>query len=189
MRRLLLVVLLLALAGTSQATDIKGKWGLGLYMGGLINSSGEAYLIRGKTERTAWIFDFSMDQGYSDTRDTSGRMTDLFQNFNISMGPRVRRYTRPQSKLSPYFDIYFSAGGGRERHYSTIDRGVTFQTGLAGGAEYFTPWHFSLAAHTGIFSISGTRGWHEDLFYQTQRSFHVNSGFSINPFLHVRVYF
>ena len=190
MRRLFLVVLLLALPGTTQAIDIKGKWGLGVGTGSLIGSGAEASLIRGKTERTAWILDLNVSQYYLDSRVDSTRNLDRIQRkVNISMGPRFRRFTRPQAKLSPYWDVFL--------HYNQVsehDRYLGFYSaggegGLAGGLEYFTPWHFTLAAHTKLFSISVDRTWSKIGPPTVSHGWGEKAEFSINPKLQVRVYF
>jgi len=194
MRRLFLLVLLLALAGTSWATDIKGKWGLGVGMGSTIwgLSGSEASLIRGKTERTAWILDMDIYESYQDFRsDTSGRLMYIDRELAVSLGPRIRRYTRPQATLSPYWDSYFHLCGLNTGNSSNnYHRTAGAVAGLGCGVEYFTPWHFALAAHTGLFSASLNRVWDYNHYSNDQSkgwSQSVQLGFS--PRLQLRVYF
>jgi hypothetical protein len=192
MRRLFLVVLLLALAGTAGAIDIKGKWGLGVGTGSFLGSGAEASLIRGKTERTAWILDLSVYQYYSDSRIDSTRQLDKIQRtVNISAGPCFRRFTRPQAKLSPYWDVFlhynFKSNVSKyEGSYSTGGEG-----GLAGGLEYFTPWHFTLAAHTKIFSVSMSRNWTRAGGVESivSHGWDEMARFTLSPQLQLRVYF
>ena len=193
MRRLFLVVLLLALAGTTQAIDIKGKWGLGVGTGTFIGSGGEASLIRGKTERTAWILDMSIFHQYEEKRiDTTLQLDRLQRLADVSFGPRIRRFTRPGAKLSPYWDVFvhligmnysYSSPGGTDNDYSAGG-----EAGCAGGVEYFTPWHFTLAAHTGLFKASASRLWGYD-FREEYRGWKFNTNLGFSPKLQVRVYF
>jgi len=147
-------------------------------------------LIRGKTERTAWILDLQFRQKYFEQKsDTSSRPGWLGRDLNLDAGPRFRRFTRPQAKLSPYWDVYAhivsnSTSSNPEEYHR--DAGAAF--GFAGGVEYFTPWHFTLAAHTNVFSIEARRGWVKA--YQTKFSnFREEVGFSFKPQMQLRVYF
>jgi len=194
MRRLFLVVLLLVLAGTAGAIDIKGKWGLGVGVGsGTSNLSVfETALIRGKTERTAWILDLSGNQYYQDDRiDSTHQFNSMRRAVAISAGPRVRRFTRPQANLSPYWDVslhynFQSDVGQTLGSYSSGGEG-----GIAGGVEYFTPWHFTLAAHTNIFSLSINRSWTRvgGVKSVVSHGWEERANLSISPQLHLRVYF
>jgi len=194
MKRLFLVVLLLALAGTAGATDIKGKWGLGVGMGSTMwgLSGSEASLIRGKTERTAWILDLDINESYQDFRsDTSGRIINVDRDLAVSNGPRIRRYTRPQAMLSPYWDSYFhlngqNSGNSSSNYYQSV--GAT--AGLDFGVEYFTPWHFALAAHTGFFSASLNRLWDNNNYNNGKsKGWRQSARVGFSPRLQLRVYF
>jgi len=189
MRRLFLVVLLLTLAGTTQAIDIKGKWGLGVGLA-LTGSKSEGSLIRGKTERSAWILDMQLYHRYLDDRaDSSGRITSRESHTYGHIGPRIRRYTRPQAKLSPYWDVYFHLKGEGES-YTTWGRAYAgAEGGIDAGAEYFTPWHFSLGAHTGIFNVGIERSWAGSHGIITSRGWRENSNLSFYPSFQARVYF
>jgi len=195
MKRLFLVVLLLALTGTSQAIDIKGKWGLGVGIGSA--TPAEPYLIRGKTTRTAWILDGTFDQRYSEARDTTG-YNSFTRSVWLGFGPRLRRFTRPQEKLSPYWDVSVHLNGQRSsysgtqygyRYYSEVRYSAGFSTGLEGGVEYFTPWHFSLAAHTPFFLARLDRHWSKSEGRISLREWLASMDLTISPRLHVRVYF
>ena len=189
MRRLFLVVLLLALAGTSQAIDIKGKWGLGVGTGSFIGSSAEASLIRGKTERTAWILDMQFGQSYEFTRDTTAYYSYKQQSYNLELGPRFRRFTRPRADLSPYGDFYLHYQGIMSGTTLNGTTGVGFKSGLAGGVEYFTPWHFTLAAQTRILEVSALWSWVEVNEKITKRGISEQVKFGLQPGLQLRVYF
>jgi hypothetical protein len=185
MRRVFLVVLLLALAGTAQAIDIKGKWGLGVGIGPAKwrLSEIETSLIRGKTERTAWILDLKADQTYSGSSEPS---VQVARYANLSFGPRIRRFTRPKERLSPYWDVYahtvaFNSSPPISGFYNRM-AGV--ESGLAGGVEYFTPWHFTLAAHTDLFTVEVVRLWSPGFVMWTE-----SATLQISPALQLRVYF
>jgi len=190
MRSILLAVLLLALAGTSWAIDIKGKWGLGVGTGSFIGSGAEASLIRGKTERTAWILDLDLYQSYSELRtDSTGRIFDRDAETNLTLGPRIRRYSRPQAKLSPYVDGFFHLRGSGSTYINGGRYNAGGELGIAGGAEYFTPWHFGLAAHTGILSVAVERIWDGQRGKVVAHGWRVFSKIGIIPWIQFRVYF
>ena len=184
MRRLFLVVLLLALTGTTQAIDIKGKWGLGVGVGPAKwrLSEIETSLIRGKTERTAWILDLKADQTYS----TSNGPFQVARYAHLSFGPRIRRFTRPKERLSPYWDVYAHAVAFNSSPplSSFYNRMAGVESGLAGGVEYFTPWHFTLAAHTDLFTVEVDRLWSKDSHMWAEYS-----TLQVSPALQLRVYF
>jgi hypothetical protein len=189
MRRLFLLVLLLALAGTSWATDIKGKWGLGVGTGSFLGSSAEASLIRGKTERTAWILDVQFGQSYESTRDTTTYYNYKRQSYDLELGPRFRRFTRPRADLSPYGDFYLHYQGTMSGTTLNGTTGAGFKSGLAGGVEYFTPWHFTLAAQTRILEVSVLRSWTEVNDKIIRRNMYEQVKFWLQPGLQLRVYF
>jgi hypothetical protein len=190
MRRLFLVVLLLALAGTAGAIDIKGKWGLGVGTGDFLGSGAEASLIRGKTERTAWILDLDLYQSYSELRtDSTGRIFDRDAETRLTLGPRIRRYSRPQAKLSPYVDGFFHLRGSGSNNLYGGRYNAGGELGFAGGAEYFTPWHFGLAAHTGILSVAVERIWDGQRGQVIAHGWRVWSIIGISPRVQLRVYF
>ncbi len=196
MRRLFLVVLLLALTGTSQAIDIKGKWGLGVGTGerGLPT---EASVIRGKTTRTAWILNISGYQSLNEHENADYGTTNRY--LNVGLGPGFRRYTRPLDRLSPYWDFNLNFAGGRTSYTANYpppgnsykDIGYTVGSGasMAVGVEYFTPWHFSIVAHSHFVDLSLTREWvrHEGRTYNTRWTETVN--LNVAPYLRLRVYF
>jgi len=190
MRRLFLVVLLLALAGTTQAIDIKGKWGLGVGAGGIIGSSAEASLIRGKTERTAWILDLNILQRYDEFRNDSTRVIfERFGQVNLSVGPRIRRYSRPQAKFSPYLDAFLHLAGSGMTYTTNGRYYAGGEVGFAFGAEYFTPWHFGLAAHNDIFTVAVERAWDGSRGRVISHGWREYSEIGFSPRLQLRVYF
>jgi hypothetical protein len=210
MRRFFLVVLLLALAGTAGAIDIKGKWGLGVGTGTSsrysiagIGSGAEASLIRGKTERSAWILDLSVTEVYSELAgDSTGSLTEKSNNLAFELGPRIRKYTRPKSSFSPYLDFFVHTTGSssiREQYsertnYTYESRSSTLggRAGLDLGVEYFTPWHFSLAAHSRLVNASVDRNWRKGDAGSSagrERGFSTTFGFGPTPMLQLRVYF
>jgi len=184
MRRLFLVVLLFALAGASWAIDIKGKWGLGVGIGPSKwrLSEIEASLIRGKTERTALILDLKADQTYSESKYPF----QVARYANLSFGPRIRRFTRPKERLSPYWDVYAHAVAFNSSPplSGLYNRMAGVESGLAGGVEYFTPWHFTLAAHTDLFTVEVDRLWSPGFVMWTE-----TATLQVSPALQLRVYF
>lgn len=186
-RRILVGFVLLVLAGGSHATDIKGKWGLGVGIGPtkwrLLEI--ETSLIRGKTERTAWILDFNADQTYSQAKDSTGHLLFVTRVAHISLGPRIRRFTRPKERFSPYWDVFIHGHGSNSGTNDTYTRLAGVETGLAGGVEYFTPWHFSLAAHTSLLTVEATRMWSKGYHPQWEET----TTLGLSPLLQLRVYF
>lgn len=155
-----MAVMLLGAAG-AEAADIQGKWGIGA---GVFNGRGEASLIRGKSERSAWLFDVAITQ-----RDETAQRGGLFGQSSdqvlLDAGPGYRRFVRGTDALSPYWDV--SLHGAYQRfHYNSGDSGSVLgsisetRTGAGGeaafsfGLEYFTPWHFSVAAHSRVASFT-----------------------------------
>jgi len=209
--RPILSLVLLALTAllsvrTSWATEIDGKWGLGVAVGSLVSSSAEASILRGMSTRTAWLLDVSASLS-NDNRNVTNRTSSpdttvggavRSEGMSIIVGPRLRMFTRPESSFSPYWDVYAhftdryqigSSPGG-----SFNSRTVGGEAGLAIGVEYFsTRWPFSVGARTDFarFGAVHTSLKASDDFGNSQ----VSSGSAItgtvsfNPSLQVRVYF
>jgi len=223
MKRLFLVVLLLALAGggiaqpwkleidrteptvkvPAEGIGIKGKWGLGVGVGAdrWAFTGAEASLIRGKTEKSALILDLSVFESYMElTGASSGVLTERRNNLVLETGPRFRKFSRPASNFSPYLDWYVHATGTsahNETYYEESGSHSTNNTtqlggelGLDFGVEYFTPWHFSLAAHSGLMNFSASRVWRRQWGSNSrERGFTTSLGFGPAPRLNLRVYF
>jgi len=196
MRRLFLVVLLLALTGTTQAIDIKGKWGLGVGTGDRGLPS-ELWVTRGKTTRTAWLLYVDADQYHSVNKYRDGNET-YSRSVGLTLGPGFRRYTRPQEKLSPYWDVNATFFGSRGSYstdspyygYSTsVTKSARAGVDFAVGVEYFLPWHFSLAAHTSVLGVNFNRHWMSGQSTSGSRGWSEGFNMDISPRLHVRVYF
>lgn len=186
----------LILAGEAGASDIKGKWGIGA---GLFNNYGEVSLIQGHSERTAYVFDLSfggrssnylLGEGGPVPSQTEGNSND----WRVNAGPRLRRFTRPSSEFSPYWDVYLATNYGRA-HSSGGQRNIsTFgvSTGLGFGLEYFTRWHCSAAAHTDVLRIGWTRYHSRSGAAPYVSEYDARDGsasFGISPTLFVRAYF
>ena len=154
-------------ATPAPATEIAGKWGIGVGTGSLIGSRPEASIIRGTSARTAWILDMSINQNSQDTSDryvyelldtlvTREQDGDFWQ---INGGPRLRRFLRPAEAFSPYIDIFgrlvYDVAVSSRPDRSTRDQRIGGEIGVAFGAEYFfSKWPVSLAAHTTLGSVN-----------------------------------
>jgi len=213
--RPILSLLLLALtaplsAGTSGATEIDGRWGLGVGVGSIFSSSPEASILRGISDRTAWIFDVSADQsrdnrGFTNKNsnpDTTIAGTSKSENITIIVGPRLRRFTRPASSFSPYCDVYAhfldSYFLQRSPYQSQTRRQVGGEAGFAIGVEYFsTRWPFAVAAHTNVarVTVSHVSDEYGYKLYSGSSVSSLSSGtafssvIAFSPSLQVRVYF
>src|SRR5262249_36988999 len=146
---LAILLLTLSLVSTSRADEqnpgaIKGKWGIGA---GLGNGATEITLIRGHSERTAWL----LNTQFAYQRIVRDEATAPFTNGDqgntlLAIGPGIRRFLAPSSVLSPYVDLNASYLYERDIASSvgSVEQTVNgAAVGLAGGAEYFTPWRFS----------------------------------------------
>lgn len=164
-RTIVVLVVLLLGASNAGATDINDKWGIGA---SVFNSSVETTLIRGVSDRTAWVLGLTFSGSNSDRTTQVSCPSCGFPLFEgnanlvqIDAGPALRRFTRPASEFSPYGDLFVSFGYGRFRDgtggSSFTDERVGAGAGLAFGLEYFTRWHFSLAAHTDVLTARWNR--------------------------------
>jgi hypothetical protein len=203
MRRLFLVVLLLALAGTAGAIDIKGKWGLGVGTGSGTWSltRAEVSLIRGKSEKSALILDLSVLENYGVlTGGATGGLTERHNDFGFGAGPRFRRFTRSNSNFSPYYDWYIHATGysyhseyfdeASGYHSTNNSTKIGGELGFDIGVEYFTPWHFSLAAHSGFLNLGASRVWERGHGQNSrEKGYSTTLGLGPSPNLKLRVYF
>lgn len=153
------VALSLMLASDGVAAEIEGKWGLGA---GVFNTRvGEMTLIRGRSNRSAWLLDFQLRDDRQRVGGSGGFPIpvdqDRRQSF-ITGGPGLRSYTRADADLSPYWDVmlvavYFrnrSQNGGGTSSFESLEGGARFNLGV----EYFTPWKVSFAAHSTILSAT-----------------------------------
>lgn len=192
-------VLMVLGASSAGAVDIKGKWGIGA---GVFGGGGEVSLIRGRSERSAWLFDVGLGQKgahveyeYDPPSLGSAGSADL-RTFSIRAGPGYRRFTRAVEDFSPYWDVRvrgsysrgsFGSGSGSELSITT-GAGADFSFGL----EYFTPWHFSVAAHNGLASVSWIRTASRRGTYGSTSRATENSGTAViglSPTIFVRGYF
>lgn len=156
--------LMLGLAGNAGAVDIAGKWGIGAT---LFNSGVETSLIRGHSDRTAWVFDVGFLVNTSDRTDESTGQPNVTANsdtWRVNAGPGLRRFFRPSSEFSPYADWFVSVSYLHDHGETTAPPAQTTNesifgvgTGLAFGLEYFTRWHCSIAADTDVFGLRWDR--------------------------------
>ncbi len=147
MKTLAAVFALMLIAGAAQAVDIQGKWGIGAV---LFNGRGtETSLIRGHSNRTAWLLDVSVDQF-----ESTGQGGGVFDQVRAAAGPRLRRYTRPAEDFSPYWDLWTSGLYEKSQDGTIKEWGAGVAGGVSMGLEYFTRWHFSVAVHSDLASGS-----------------------------------
>jgi len=206
---LLLALTTLPPTGISWATEIDGKWGLGVNVGSLFSSGAEASIERGVSNGTAWIFDVSASQSRdkrdltesSRNPDTTITGTSKFEGINIIVGPRLRKFTRPESSFSPYWDTYthfvdyYSLQSYPDQAYG--HRQVGGEIGFAMGVEYFsTRWPFSVGAHTNVAKLTVSRVSDNSSYSspyggrsQASSGTAFSSVIAFNPSLQVRVYF
>ena len=195
-------------ADDANATELEGKWGLGVAIGSLFSSGAEASIIRGRSARTAWIADFaasvSSDHRNSTTDykfpfypDTTIIGGDSYHVITIEVGPRLRRFTSPANSFSAYGDVYVHfIDSVRRQTYneqSISDTKVGGKLGVAIGVEYFsTRWPFSVGAHTDVATFSAL---HASGKANNPISSYSSSGsvllgsMVLRPILQVRVYF
>jgi hypothetical protein len=185
-------------AASAGATDIAGKWGIGA---AVFNGGGEISLIRGHSARSAWLFDVSIaqrsDQTTAESTPSATNETIDLNSVRFLAGPGYRRFTRPNDAFSPYWDIRVR-GSYAHAHRSSSTQETTSRTdsGAEGefsfGLEYFTSWHFSIAAHTGLAQLTWIHSTTEDAtpFSSAQRTTDsVSSEIGLSPVLYVRAYF
>ena len=158
MRRLLVVLVLALIPTAAFAIDIDKKWGLSA---GIADSEGQLSLIRGRANG-AFILDFALaltSQEISEDEPTVNDDITLKQEFSaFTVGPRWRRFGRPDAKLSPYLDIFGhfvqtkqrvtqdNATSGSAITQTISGTGAEFGLGL--GVEFETAWSINIAAHT-----------------------------------------
>jgi hypothetical protein len=183
-------------AGSAGAVDIRGKWGIGASVFG---GGGEVSLIRGRSERSAWLFDVAATQRYDTSTPElippSPAVTTTRRSFSILAGPGYRRFARPTEEFSPYWDL--RARGSYLRFSSTSSIGerhteVGARAEFSIGLEYFTRWRFSVAAHSGLAQL----GWIRTVSRQTVAASEYKvtgnsefASFGLSPSLFVRGYF
>ena len=220
MRSVLMLIILLAMilacAGYSSATEIDGKWGLGVRVGDFVSSQAEGSIIRGISRRSAWILDIAILQNETG-RDRVAEyfrpdslapldttITDNFKGeaFAFNAGPRYRRFMLPESSFSPYGDLYAHfvkmSSRSSNRFTGASDTRIGGTGGFAIGAEFFsTRWPVSLAAHTEVVSVAWAHNKHEDHYSDPFGARASNSVVGndltvqvrLNPVLQIRVYF
>jgi hypothetical protein len=208
--RLLVLGLLMILLSASPALamDIQGKWGLGVGAAGVIGTNPDITLFYGRSRSSAWLLDVQLSGTNSNGHSTipldttlSNPTHDNQNQLSVNIAPGLRRFLRPDGEFSPYFDL--SAGGFYNHAHQYVDSpgaftrvdGTVWGLGIscALGAEYFTPWHFSVAAHTSLASAN----WYSshDTFEPSgsgtydRKTNGVRASLGISPILALRVYF
>jgi hypothetical protein len=201
MKTTMAMVACMVLGATSAgATEIAGKWGIGAAVFG---GGGELSLIRGHSARSAWLFDVFISQRSDELKaesilPSSPTVTQDLGALTFVAGPGFRRFSRPSEAFSPYWDIRVRGSYARSRGEtpSTQDIDTRTDSGVQGefsfGLEYFTSWHFSVAAHTGLARAAFVHSTQE----QATPTFNVrftddtvSSSIGLSPVLYVRAYF
>lgn len=201
MRTIAAVWVILALgASGAGAEDLRGTWGIGA---GVFGRDGEVSFLRGKSERSAWLFDVTLSQRvdhieFDSSPPGSGSAGAADQHvFSVQAGPGYRRFTRSTEEFSPYWDIrvrgsYSRGSSGSTGSSSELQTASGAEASFSFGLEYFTPWHFSIAAHSTLGRFSWT---HLSIKRESYGSTYRVSGDSaigtivLSPILFVRGYF
>jgi len=194
----LTVVALSLLTRDAFATDVAGKWGLGAGFG---NNATEVSLIHGRSARSAWVFDAQFSAEDFTTHSTTSN--PLFTGGDaggsaiaLEAGPGLRMFTNPDGDFSPYWDVFVHGDYFHEHddaNDSVRQERYGADIGMAIGAEYFTKWHCSIAAHTGLFTARWEHTSQKQnipLLVDVSQDGHTESfDFGVSPRLFVRAYF
>jgi len=194
----LTIVALSLLARDAFATDVAGKWGLGA---GFANNATDVSLIRGRSARSAWVFDAqvslqSVTLHQSSVNPVFAPAGGRGSTIALEAGPGLRLFTNPDGDFSPYWDVFVHGdyfhehddanGSVRQERYGA-------DVGMAIGAEYFTKWHCSIAAHTGLLTVKWEHTSQKQnipLLVDVSQDGHTESfDFGVSPRLFVRAYF
>jgi hypothetical protein len=168
-----LVALSLATPPSLGAAPVAGKWGLGVDTGDLLDSSAEGTILRGRSERTAWLVLVALSVSDRDQRDEATYIipdtlvvrSNASDYYSFAIGPGVRRYFHPNGRATGYFDVTgqvlrarrTSTGEASPQAYKQVNSTWGGEVGLALGFEYFFErWPVSLAAHTRVLSVRYT---------------------------------
>lgn len=192
MNRWLFVCACMLLASTpSLAMDVQGKWGIGA---GIIGSTTEIAIMHGHSARTIWALDALFNQ---DARSSSGQIFPAKGDHgSVTIGPHLRRFTRATEGLAPYWDLRLDGTYDKTDDvnppFSNTRWDAGLETGLGLGAEYFTPWSFSIALDSDLVSAGFTRSHLTDGSTTTTRSSWSTVYFThlgVHPVLLARAYF
>ncbi|MBI5711767.1 MAG: hypothetical protein HZC42_15900 [Candidatus Eisenbacteria bacterium] len=195
MRLPIAVLLMLPVASVACATEIQGKWGIGV---GVFNYRSEVSLLRGHSPRTAWLLDFGFHQSGSSGAQDPLLPKSLWPGPSsgtaVELGPRARSFTRPESDFSPYVDVFVHGSwSGAQSPGPTRYEMWAARAGVAFGLEYFLPrWHCSLAAHSDLMTFSYERQrWRTAGLGRTLETWQSvqRADLGISPGLALRVYF
>lgn len=200
--RVAVSLLLLSLgAAPALAMDIQGKWGLGVGAG--FASYADFGIIHGRSPSSAWLLNF----GFAGTNQNgeAGVAPDEHypQNQNrisVRGGPGMRKFLLPSAEFTPYLDVFVNANYDRAHNFQAYNGSFNrFDSstwgvgmGLSIGGEYFTRWHFSLAAHTTVANVGWSSSSQTSEYFggeQKNELSGVSGGLGVNPSLILRVYF
>jgi hypothetical protein len=190
------VAMLTLVVSSAAAVDIDGKWGIGA---GLFNNGGgEVSFIRGKSERSAWLFDVAAvgtDQVFETGPAFLNSQEANSNALALRLGPGYRRFVRPTEAFSPYWDFHVRGTFNRSHQGGGGGSGTRKVAGVGGdfsfGLEYFTRWSFSVAAHTSLITLDWS---HETVDFgetpDTDLTRHGTSlSIGLSPALFIRGYF
>jgi hypothetical protein len=204
MRTIVAVCWMVTVGATAAgAADIQGKWGLGA---GVFGGGAQVSLFRGKSERSAWLFDVAIfQQDLSQDRQSSFNPFHLIQGqefWTLRVGPGYRRFLRPDARFSPYWDVGVMGLYSHTHTHSSLSQtpfGASFtmtSAGVAGqfafGLEYFFRQHLSVAAHGSVVDVEWrhtSQSVFSSFFGTASSSGHVvDSSIGLSPVIFVRGY-
>jgi hypothetical protein len=182
--------------------------GLGVGAGGVLGTIAEASIFHGHSPTTGWLLDFRISGGnnvgtgsisFTDTTITPRSLNNNANSVFLSGGPRIRWFTRSAGDFSPYVDVFVHGSYGHSHSWVNASGrsdlssyGGIAATGAALGAEYFTRWHFSIAAHSTLVALNWqhTNEKGESGFANSDRtSSNFSANATLSPSLFLRVYF
>ena len=152
------VVALALCSNAAHALNIQGKWGLGAPIF-VTRGTTEISLIHGASNGALGLdFIYAFHQNRADEFGGNPVTSEFTEQTSLTLGPRLRRFMLSDPTFSPYFDIFLhvvqsqllQTGGVNTRD----TRGWGGEGGIGLGLEYLTPWHFSLAGHSDVATVT-----------------------------------
>ena len=168
--------------------------GLGV---GVFNYRSDVSILKALSNRTALLVEVGINQAEFSSSNESGTPLLVPRSGSgaaIELGPRLRRFTRPNEEFSPYVDAFIRGSFSHSTSDGSTQREAWgTRVGVGFGVEYFLDgWHSSLAAHTEVltFSYEHERTTVSNVPVPSESSgFTQRTSLSISPGLVLRVYF